>query len=606
MPLKSESKGGRTVLDLRVGSVTVAVGVALWAATLVWGSCSDDSEPPPPPVCGDGVLDPAEEECDQGGANSDTEPDACRLDCRWAHCGDGVMDTEEVCDGTQLGGETCMDQGFVGGQLSCDASCMFDVSGCSSCGDGVIDGLEECDGDELGGQTCQDLDFESGVLACDDFCNLDLTGCVNGCGNGVKEGEEECDGADLGGLTCVDLGFEFGTLECQPDCTLRMTGCVGGCGNGVVEQGESCDDGNLVDYDGCTFCASGDGTFGQAQSVASCTWPVVVAAGDLDQNGTPDLVAGCAGGVSGQGGLSVHLGVGDGSFDPPSFHAMNARVTAVALPDLDGDGHLEMVVAFAPPASAPPGQYGGVAVFRGLGQATFDASSVETLSPRPVSLVVEEMDSDGLLDVVAADGLAQRVWILSGAGDTTFSAVDEVHTFAEAAPVVTADVDSDGDPVAISISSGMGSFGTWQSTSVGARPVDAAAGVFVGDAFVDLVVLNADDNTLSVLTGLGDGLFEDPPEEIPVDGGPQAVASGCLNRDTYADLVVAAAAADILWVLTGGGGGFTRTNPAIDTCDSPSHVFLADFDVNGVLDIAVACSFSQELAVHIGNAVPPQ
>ena len=41
------------------------------------------------PVCGDGVLE-GFEECDNGGLNSDTAPDACRLDCKAASCGDNV------------------------------------------------------------------------------------------------------------------------------------------------------------------------------------------------------------------------------------------------------------------------------------------------------------------------------------------------------------------------------------------------------------------------------------------------------------------------------------------------------------------------------------
>ncbi|GAH04173.1 unnamed protein product [marine sediment metagenome] len=51
-------------------------------------------------VCGDGELDSlAGEQCDNGGSNSATVPDACRLSCRPAYCGDGVVDTGEVCDG---------------------------------------------------------------------------------------------------------------------------------------------------------------------------------------------------------------------------------------------------------------------------------------------------------------------------------------------------------------------------------------------------------------------------------------------------------------------------------------------------------------------------
>jgi len=51
-------------------------------------------------VCGDSEVDDlAGEQCDDGGSNSDTVADACRLNCLDAHCGDGVVDTGEVCDG---------------------------------------------------------------------------------------------------------------------------------------------------------------------------------------------------------------------------------------------------------------------------------------------------------------------------------------------------------------------------------------------------------------------------------------------------------------------------------------------------------------------------
>jgi MYXO-CTERM domain-containing protein len=50
------------------------------------------------PRCGDGDINTSDEDCDDGVDNSDTEPDACRLDCQVAVCGDGVVDTGEQCD----------------------------------------------------------------------------------------------------------------------------------------------------------------------------------------------------------------------------------------------------------------------------------------------------------------------------------------------------------------------------------------------------------------------------------------------------------------------------------------------------------------------------
>jgi hypothetical protein len=49
-------------------------------------------------------------------------------------CGDGVINAcGEECDGTDLGGETCITGGFAGGgTLSCTPSCTFDTSACQA------------------------------------------------------------------------------------------------------------------------------------------------------------------------------------------------------------------------------------------------------------------------------------------------------------------------------------------------------------------------------------------------------------------------------------------------------------------------------------------
>lgn len=49
------------------------------------------------PQCGNNVVE-AGEECDDGPANSDWNPDACRVDCSAPGCGDGVVDNNEPCD----------------------------------------------------------------------------------------------------------------------------------------------------------------------------------------------------------------------------------------------------------------------------------------------------------------------------------------------------------------------------------------------------------------------------------------------------------------------------------------------------------------------------
>ena len=76
-------------------------------------------------ICGDGVLSPACERCDDGAGNDDAAPDACRTDCLPAHCGDGAVDGGEQCDDGNL--DACD---------GCDAFC--DVEAGIVCGDGIV------------------------------------------------------------------------------------------------------------------------------------------------------------------------------------------------------------------------------------------------------------------------------------------------------------------------------------------------------------------------------------------------------------------------------------------------------------------------------------
>ena len=52
-------------------------------------------------------------------------------------CGNNVKETDEECDGTDLGGKNCLDfVDFTGGTLQCMPSCDFDTSNCSTTGGG--------------------------------------------------------------------------------------------------------------------------------------------------------------------------------------------------------------------------------------------------------------------------------------------------------------------------------------------------------------------------------------------------------------------------------------------------------------------------------------
>ncbi len=160
-------------------------------------------------------------------------------------CGNGQLDPNELCEGTDLGGLTCLALGYAAaGELACLPTCRYDTEGCTAiCGNEATEPGEECDGALAEQTTCQDLGYtDPGTLTCSpDTCLFDTSGCAATCGNGFREPGEACEAGDLGGHSCEDQGFEWGELACNDDCSFDYRGCENGCGNDIVDWNEECD-----------------------------------------------------------------------------------------------------------------------------------------------------------------------------------------------------------------------------------------------------------------------------------------------------------------------------------------------------------------------------
>ena len=137
-------------------------------------------------------------------------------------------------------------------------------------------------------------------------------------------------------------------------------------------------------------------------------------------------------------------------------------------------------------------------------------------------MVLGKFDADDLLDVAVADAAANRVEVLVGKGDGTFSAGDVLFFQPHPSAIATADLDHDGKldlvvarreitgagTAAIflgghdgSLFHGFGALGTVdEPTAVAARDVN-------GDGVPDLIVTGGDTNRVVVLIGEGDGTF---------------------------------------------------------------------------------------------------
>ena len=142
-----------------------------------------------------------------------------------------------------------------------------------------------------------------------------------------------------------------------------------------------------------------------------------------------------------------------------------------------------------------------------------------------------------------------------------------------------------------------------QRIMLGGGPFDIAAADLDNDSVTDLVVANADLNSIDILLGEPDGTFQ-PPVQRPVAGNPRGVAIAQMNQDSHLDIVFTQFASNSVQILYGDGSGsnFADRPGTIATGIAPQGVLAHDFNGDGRRDIAVANTGASPLSVLYQNA----
>jgi hypothetical protein len=248
-----------------------------------------------------------------------------------------------------------------------------------------------------------------------------------------------------------------------------------------------------------TALSRGDGTFTLAGEVPAIKGEVFTP-GDFNGDGKTDVAALINGAfidqdlVTQDAEVFLYKGNGDGTFQPataPVDIPVVGAYQAVAG-DFNGDGHLDLVVAYS--NSDPHQEIGsGIVFLPGNGDGTFGAPVTLSQSSISVSassqLFTADLNNDGKLDLIWNGAL------YLGNGDGTFK---QIPLGIDGSPSAIADLNGDGIPDLViggSIYAGNGD-GTFQSTpfytagsplSVSVPGVIVAMGDVNGDANPDLL-----------------------------------------------------------------------------------------------------------------------
>ncbi len=368
---------------------------------------------------------------------------------------------------------------------------------------------------------------------------------------------------------------------------------------------------------------NGDGTFYRTPASTPVDLYLNSAAvGDFNGDGKLDLAF-----TFGEGDLSILLGNGDGTFQAAGNHfSVGFAPTSVAAADFNRDGKLDIVTASS---------FEMVSVLLGNGDGTFVTAPSYATHLSPSSVATGDFNGDGKLDLAVANFGSQDVLILLGKGDGTFLPGSAFPT-SRPGLVVVGDFNGDGKldlavispsncgdsfiPGSISVLLGNGD-GTFQSAQTVAEitnPASLVVGDFNGDGKMDLAVAiargplpcSSQPGNVSVLLGNGDGTFQ-AAQAVAGIANPLFLAAGDFNADGKLDLAVtiprsctgSGCTPGSLSVVLGNGDGTFQAGADYAAGDFPSSVVVADFNGDGVQDLAVASSASGStlVSVLLGN-----
>jgi hypothetical protein len=291
---------------------------------------------------------------------------------------------------------------------------------------------------------------------------------------------------------------------------------------------------------------------------------------------------------------------------PASPFAIDAGPTAVAIGDITGDGHPDVVTAHS------QGRIVRVLTGDGKGGLTGVLSPM-TLAYSPSELVLADVNGDRRLDLGISDHGSYAVDILlnDGAGrfspapGSRFVASDGTKPHTHGFALVDVNRDSrtdivignnDDDTIAVLLGGARGSFArvTRSPFAVGPSPYPFGISDLDSDGFLDLAVpssgtgaARAPGRELTLLRGNGRGEFSPAAgSPIAVSANPYFVAIGDVNGDRRPDLIASHNGSPLLTVALNTAKGFVPAPRSPLTLPARAFAILtADLNRDGRDDV---------------------
>ncbi|RTQ45109.1 T9SS type A sorting domain-containing protein [Hymenobacter gummosus] len=237
-------------------------------------------------------------------------------------------------------------------------------------------------------------------------------------------------------------------------------------------------------------------------------------------------------------------------------------------------------------------------------------------SSQPTATALADLDGDGDLDLATAALTLNQVLVQLNTGGVGFGPATGYVTSNGPTDVTAADVDNDGDldlltvnlmadVASVLLNTGAGTFTSAAPVAVGQLPNKVVVADVNGDGWLDLLTANLSSSAPSVSValnlGTGAGTFA-AATTLSTTGTPYGLAVADLDLDGDLDLAVADHANGVVRLALNDGSGtfaFSGTTVAVGTW--PVNVVLADVSGDGRADMLTSNNGAASLSVALAT-----